>query len=164
MIPVIAAMVLMLGGCGEDPFDPAASRPCDFFTEEELDKYVLQVEVNESNRCRFGKTPPAQDTLTHVTVEYRDSEPATVAAALKLPPVDGQKSKQTTVAFKGSIDVENKTGTCAMVAPIGRGRSLVVGIGTDTGGITWVSEGPKDDPCDYVAYQFKEIEAKLRRD
>jgi hypothetical protein len=164
VIPVIAAAVLTLGGCGDDPFDPATSRPCDFLTEEEQEKYVVQVEVDEPDRCRFGKPPPAQDSLTHVTVEYRDGDPATVAAALKLAPVDGKKSKETTVAFKGSINVADKRGTCAMVAPLDGGRSLVVGVGTDTSGITWVSAGPIDDPCDYLAYRFEEIEAKLRRD
>jgi hypothetical protein len=158
-----AAAALLLGGCGGDTFDPASALPCDFLTAEELDEYALRVAVNEETRCAYDKAPRAHDSLTHVSVEYRDGDPATIAATLKLTPAEGEAWEDSRVEYKGSVDVDDKRGRCVLVAPAGDGRVVVVGIGTDTSGVTWVSVGPFDDPCDYTEYEFEEILAKLRR-
>jgi hypothetical protein len=163
-----AAVALLLGGCGADTFDPSTDRPCDFLTEEELDEYALRVALDEEARCGYDKVPLAHDSLTHVSVEYRDGDPATIAANFRLTPAEGEAWEDSRVEYKGSVDVkdnnvEDKTGQCVLVAPAGDGRVLIVGVGTDTTGVTWVSVGPFDDPCDYTEYEFENILAKLRR-
>jgi hypothetical protein len=157
-----AAVALLLGGCGGDTFDPAIALPCHFLTAEELEEYALRVAVNEVTRCTYDKVPRAHDSLTQVSVEYRDGDPATIAATLKLQPAEGEAWEDSRVEYKGSLDVDDKRGRCVLVAPAGDRRVLVVGIGTDTSGVTWVSVGPFDDPCDYTEHEFEEILAKLR--
>lgn len=158
-----AAVALLLGGCGDDTFDPATARPCDFFTEEELDEYALWIGIDEENRCVYDKKPNWEDSLTHVTIEYRDDDPATTAASFKLTPVEGEAWEDSRVEYKDSMETASQEGRCMLVSPAGSGRSLIVGIGTDTTGVRWFSVGPFDDPCDYTEYKFDKILAKLRR-
>lgn len=161
-LAVAAAAVLLVAGCGEDTFDPATARPCDFFTEEELEEYALRIADDEERRCAYGKKPNWQDSLTEVIVEYVDGEPAALAAQYKLERAEGEAWEDSRVEYKGSVGVEYKTGRCVLLAPAGAGRSLYVGIGTDTTGVKWFSVGPFNDPCDYTEYRFEKILAKLR--
>ncbi|WP_213451412.1 hypothetical protein [Rhizomonospora bruguierae] len=167
VLAAAAAAVLLLGGCAEHSFDPSTARPCEFFTADELREFDMHVQADEPDLCWFGHPLGTQYTLVAVAVEYRDGDPASVAADLKLAPVDGELAKKTTATFLGSINVKDKQGSCVLVAPMGEGHSLLVRIDTDTRRVHWFSVGPFDDPCEYVASgvddKATKIEAKLRR-
>jgi len=158
-----AALGLTLTGCGAGPFAPTSAEPCTFLTREEREEYGVQLVTNQPTLCRWGPLVSWDVFVFQMTVEYQDREPDAVALEHRLPPVDTERAKRTTIAFRGPTTMDDTHRQCVLVAPMEDTRSLVVAIGFDITHSRFRRHSLQPDPCDVMTTEFPQIEAKLRR-
>ncbi|MFY1634436.1 hypothetical protein ACN27F_14350 [Solwaraspora sp. WMMB335] len=168
VVTALLLTALLVGGCGDPAFDPVIARPCDFLTAEEQKDRGFVLKRDEPDQCLYGfRSIIEHRPIMQVLVEYLGGDTATVASTLgvqRLAASDDEWLGDSRVEFAGSIDVDpcSTSGTCVMIAPIDDERVVVVSVRTDTSNVTWFQGDRIDDPCDYVAHRFEEIETKLR--